>query len=180
MLKFVFLVLLYQNTMIILKFLLSNCLATNTCGNHNICKWLHIQHKYYMQRTCCTKTNSFIYNIVCSWLSYRYLNLKKFHSAFSHHLPKYFYTSELLVDKFLYFIWSWSVWPVIRFNVVSIYLSGGPTGQEIISILRHSLRLNANVADTASQKSLRQFCKYCWQNLNHGKIYIFISNTFSM
>ena len=44
----------------------------------------------------------------------------------------------------------------------------------------HSLRLNADVADTALQKSLRQFCKYCWPNLNDGKIYIFISNTFSM
>ena len=44
----------------------------------------------------------------------------------------------------------------------------------------HSLRLNADVADKSSQKSLRQFCKYCWWNLNYGKIYIFISNTFSM
>ena len=44
----------------------------------------------------------------------------------------------------------------------------------------HSLRLNADVADTASQKSLRHICKYCWLNLNDGKIYIFIHNTFSM
>ena len=44
----------------------------------------------------------------------------------------------------------------------------------------HSLRLNADLADTALQKSLGQFCKYCWSNLNSGKIYFFISNTFSM
>ena len=44
----------------------------------------------------------------------------------------------------------------------------------------HSLRLNADLADTPLQKSLRQFFKYCWQNLNYGKNYIFISNTFSM
>ena len=44
----------------------------------------------------------------------------------------------------------------------------------------HSLRLNADVAHTASQKSLRQFFKYGWPNLNYGKIYIFISNTFAM
>ena len=35
--------------------------------------------------------------------------------------------------------------------------------------VRHNLRLNADVADTALQKSLRQFCKYCWQNLNYGR-----------
>ena len=29
-------------------------------------------------------------------------------------------------------------------------------------------------------KSLRQFGKYCWLNLNYGKIYIFISNIFLM
>ena len=29
-------------------------------------------------------------------------------------------------------------------------------------------------------KRLRQFSKYCWPNLNNGKIYIFVSNTFSM
>ena len=45
----------------------------------------------------------------------------------------------------------------------------------------HSLRLNADVADTASQKSLRQLCKHCWPNLNYGKIYIcFLINTFLM
>ena len=47
-------------------------------------------------------------------------------------------------------------------------------------MLNHSSRLNADVADTALQKSLSQFCKYWWQNLNYGKIYIFISNIFSM
>ena len=41
------------------------------------------------------------------------------------------------------------------------------------------MRLNADVADTALQESLRQFCKDCQPNLNYGKIYIFISNTFS-
>ena len=46
--------------------------------------------------------------------------------------------------------------------------------------IRHSLRLNADVADTLLQKSSRQFCKYCWPNLNYGKNYICISNTFSM
>ena len=46
--------------------------------------------------------------------------------------------------------------------------------------LGHSLRLNADVADTVSQNSLRKFGKYCWPNLNYGKIYIFISNTFLM
>ena len=45
-------------------------------------------------------------------------------------------------------------------------------------MLRHSLRLNADLADTALEKSLRQFCKYCWPNQNYGKNYIFISNTF--
>ena len=40
--------------------------------------------------------------------------------------------------------------------------------------------LNADVVNTASQKSSRQFRKYCWPNLNYGKINIFISNTFSM
>ena len=44
----------------------------------------------------------------------------------------------------------------------------------------HSLRLNADVADTAWQKSLRRFCKYCGQNLNYGRIYSFISNTFTV
>ena len=44
----------------------------------------------------------------------------------------------------------------------------------------HSLRVNADFADTPLKKSLRQFCKYCWPNLNYGKIYIFISNTFFM
>ena len=52
--------------------------------------------------------------------------------------------------------------------------------QKIAFYLRHSLRLNADVADTALQKSLRQFSKFCWPNLNYGKIYIFISNTFTM
>ena len=46
--------------------------------------------------------------------------------------------------------------------------------------LRHSLKLNADLADTPLQKSLWQFCKYCWPNLNYGKIYIFKSNTVSM
>ena len=46
--------------------------------------------------------------------------------------------------------------------------------------LWHSLRLNADVADTASQKSLRQFCKYCWPQLNYEKNYIFISYKFLM
>ena len=50
---------------------------------------------------------------------------------------------------------------------------------QFLPSLGHSLRLNADVVDTASQKSLRQFCKYCWTNLNYGKIHIFISNTFS-
>ena len=48
------------------------------------------------------------------------------------------------------------------------------------STLRQNLRLNADSADTASQKSLRQFGKYCWQNLNYAKNYIFKSNTFSI
>ena len=47
-------------------------------------------------------------------------------------------------------------------------------------VIRHSLRLNADVADTALQKSFRQFCKYCQPNLNYEKNYIFINNTFSM
>ena len=37
----------------------------------------------------------------------------------------------------------------------------------------HSLRLNADVADAAPQKSLRQFSKYCGPILNYAKIYIF-------
>ena len=36
------------------------------------------------------------------------------------------------------------------------------------------------MADTALQKSLRQFSKYWWPNQNYGKMYIFKSNTFSM
>ena len=37
----------------------------------------------------------------------------------------------------------------------------------------HSLRLNADVADTALLKSLLQFSKYWWPNLYYGKNYIF-------
>ena len=54
------------------------------------------------------------------------------------------------------------------------------TKKKCHNLLGHSLRSNADVADSALQKSLRQFCKYFWPNLNHGKINIFIINTFSM
>ena len=46
--------------------------------------------------------------------------------------------------------------------------------------LWHSLRLNAEVADTASQKSFRPFCKFWCQNLNYRKITIFIGHLFFM
>ena len=47
-------------------------------------------------------------------------------------------------------------------------------------VLRHSLRLNAEVADTASQKSFWPFCKFWCQNLNYRNIVIFIGHMFLM
>ena len=48
------------------------------------------------------------------------------------------------------------------------------------AFVEQPLRLNADLADTAIQKSLRQFGNYCWPKLKYAKIYILISNTFSM
>ena len=45
-------------------------------------------------------------------------------------------------------------------------------------VVGHSMRLNAEVADTASQKSFWPFCKFWCQNLNYRKIYIFIGHMF--
>ena len=42
------------------------------------------------------------------------------------------------------------------------------TGQKLNSF-GEILYKHAHVADTALQKSLRQFCKYCWPNLNYEK-----------
>ena len=51
-------------------------------------------------------------------------------------------------------------------------------GENVNQNIRHSFKLNTDVADTELQKSSRHFCKYCWPNLNYRKIYIFLAMHF--
>ena len=67
----------------------------------------------------------------------------------------------------------------IKPRIIQKFLSyiTGLSDNHYIIFIRHSLRLNTDVADTELQKSLGQFFKYWWPNLNYMNICIFISNT---